>query len=280
MIIADTHSHSEFSGDSNSPMLAYIEKAMSLGLTYFCFTDHHDLYYPEAEKKDGSFGNIFSLDIPNYIKTTNFLKDKFRSKIHLLTGIELGLTNRSLEEYKQILSEHSFDFVIASIHLIEKMDPYYPEFWLHHDSQSGIKKYFMKMLEMLEKFDNFDSLGHLDYVFRYILDEAGNPEDRNYSYSTYADLIEPVLVKLIDMKKALEVNTGGFRAGLGVPNPQPEVLKRYYELGGDKITIGSGCHRPESIAHSFAVCEEILKEIGFTHYEVYENRKAIRLPFH
>lgn len=279
MIIADTHSHSEYSGDSRSPMLAYIERATKLNLNYFYFTDHHDLYYPEAEKKDGSFGNIFSLDISNYIKNLSFLKEKFKSKIHILTGIELGLTIESLKEYESLVSTHPFDFVIASIHLVEGMDPYYPEFWLHHDSQSAIKKYFTKMLEMLEKFENFDSLGHLDYIFRYILDEAGNPEDRNYAYVNYADLIEPILLKLIEMNKALEVNTGGFRAGLGVPNPQPEVLKRYFELGGKKITIGSGAHRPESIAHSFDICEEMLKEIGFTHYEVYENRKPIKIAF-
>lgn len=277
MIIADTHLHTEHSGDSSSPMLDYIEKAVTLGISYLCFTDHHDPYYPEAEKKDGSFGNIFLLEPSKYIKAISFLKEKFSHKLNILTGVELGLSNRALLENEVLLKEHSFDFVIASIHLVEGMDPYYPEFWLHHDSQEGIKKYFLKMYEMLEKFENFDSLGHLDYVFRHVLDEAGNPEERNYSYAQYADLIEPILLKIIQMGKALEVNTGGYRAGLGVPNPQPEVLKRYFALGGRKITIGSGSHRPMNVAHSFLLCEKLLKEIGFTHYEVYKNRKPIQI---
>lgn len=277
MIIADTHLHSEHSGDSSSPMLDYIEKAVDLGLSHLCFTDHHDPFYPEAEKKDGSFGNIFLLDPLKYTKTISFLKEKFSHKIKILTGVELGLTNKSLSENEALLSNFHFDFVIASIHLIDGMDPYYPEFWLHHDSQEGIKKYFLKMYEMLEKFKNFDSLGHLDYIFRHVLDEAGNPEERNYSYTQYADLIEPILCKLIQMDKALEVNTGGYRSGLNVPNPQPEVLKRYYALGGRKITIGSGSHKPMNVAHSFPLCEKLLKEIGFTHYEIYENRKPIQI---
>lgn len=278
MIIADTHIHSDYSGDSTSPMHNYIENALNLGLKYLCFTDHHDLYYPEVERKDGSFGNIFLLNPSNYLKAVSFLKEHFQKEITLLAGVELGLTKKALPEYKTFLSENDFDFVLASIHLIDGMDPYYPEFWLHHDSQEGIKKYFNTMADLLETFTNFDSLGHLDYIFRHILDEAGNPFERNYSLIEYADLIEPILIKLIKMNKALEVNTGGYRAGLGVPNPQPEVLKRYYELGGRKITIGSGCHKPRDIAHSFTACESLLKEIGFTHYEVYQNRKPIEFP--
>lgn len=278
MIIADTHTHSEFSGDSSTTMISYIDKAIKQGLKYFCFTDHYDLYYPEAELKDGTFGNIFLIDLESYDKSVSLLREKFKSEISVLKGIELGLCNRALPEYEDLLSKHQFDFVLASIHLVEGMDPYYPEFWLHHESQSGIKKYFLKMREMLDKFENFDSLSHLDYIFRYVLDEAGNPDDRDYAYYNYADLIEPVLKKVIEMDKAIEVNTGGYRAGLGVPNPQPEVLKRYLELGGNKITIGSDCHKLQHMAYSFDVCEDLLKEIGFTHYEVYENRKPIKIP--
>lgn len=277
MILADTHLHSSFSGDSKSPMKDYIDKSIHLGLKHLCFTEHYDLYYPESELADGSFGNIFLINMPEYISTAKEMKKNYYPDINVLAGIELGLNEKALPKYQDILKSYPFDFVLASIHLVDGFDPYYPDFWLYHDSKEGIKMYFETMANMLEKYDNFDSLAHLDYIFRYVVDEAGNPAERNYSYSKYADFIEPILKKLISMGKALEVNTGGYRHELGVPNPQPEVLKRYLELGGTKITIGSDAHHPKNLAHSFEVCEDLLKGIGFQYYEVYENRTPIQI---
>ena len=42
----------------------------------------------------------------------------------------------------------------------------------------------------------------------------------------FADEIDAILKKLIDMGKALEMNTAGLKYGLGFPNPHPDVLKR------------------------------------------------------
>ena len=41
-VIADTHLHSSFSGDSETPMKDMIEKAIALGLKEICFTEHMD----------------------------------------------------------------------------------------------------------------------------------------------------------------------------------------------------------------------------------------------
>ena len=277
MIIADIHTHTIFSGDSNTPMETQADVAIKDGLKYLCFTDHHDLYYPEAELKDGTFGNIFLLNFPAYFKKAAEVKRIYEGRLNILTGVELGLCEKALPECRALVAENKFDFVLASIHIIDGMDPYYPEFWMSHDSQTAIHKYFTTMLDMLDKYEDFDSLSHLDYIFRYVLDEAGNPDDRNYSYRKYSSYIDPILKKIIDMGKALEVNTGGYRYELGVPNPQPEVLKRYLALGGEKITIGSDGHKPEDLAYAFDECESLLKSLGFKYYEIYINRKPVKI---
>ncbi len=71
---------------------------------------------------------------------------------------------------------------------------------------------------------------------------------------------------------------GGLKYGLGEPNPCREVLKRYHDLGGELITVGSDAHAPEHIAYDFATAETILKEIGFRYYTVFRERKAEQLP--
>ena len=41
-MIYDCHLHTEFSGDSNTPISLQIEKAIELGMKEMCITDHHD----------------------------------------------------------------------------------------------------------------------------------------------------------------------------------------------------------------------------------------------
>ncbi|MGP1612760.1 MAG: histidinol-phosphatase HisJ family protein [Catonella sp.] len=279
MIIADMHTHSAFSGDSEVPIETQLEKAIALGLKHYCLTEHEDLYYPETVDDSGNSINIFKLDLPDYLNKINKLKTAYKNKINILTGIELGLCERALPEYKKLINEHNFDFVIASVHLIDGFDPYYPEFWLYHDRKAAITRYFEIMLEMITKFTDFDALGHLDYIFRYIRDEAGNPTDGHYSYREYADLIDPILMKIIELDKALEINSAGYKYGLESPNPRSKVIKRYKKLGGKKITIGSDGHQPEHLAYDFDKCETLLKELEFDGYYIYENRKPIKINF-
>ena len=88
----------------------------------------------------------------------------------------------------------------------------------------------------------------------------------------YGDDIDVILKLLIDNEKALEVNTGGFNKGLDHPNPREEILKRYKELGGELITIGSDAHRPEDIGFAYDRTEALLKDLGYKYYAVYKQR--------
>ena len=55
------------------------------------------------------------------------------------------------------------------------------------------------------------------------------------------------------MGKGIEVNTAGFKYGLGHPNPTEAVLLRYHELGGEILTLGADAHAPEHVAYAFDV---------------------------
>ena len=122
-------------------------------------------------------------------------------------------------------------------------------------------------------FHNFQTLGHLDYVVRYCREKG-----KDYSYRAFADEIDTILKELIQYDIALEINTGGYKAGLGVPNPTPDVIKRYRELGGEKITFGADAHKPEHIAFHFADAAAIAQEAGFRYYVRFKEKKPEYLP--
>ena len=113
----------------------------------------------------------------------------------------------------------------------------------------------------------------MDYVVRY-----GPNQNKYYSYEEYREYLDPLLVLLIEKGKCLEVNTGGFRHGLGEPNPCIGILKRYRELGGEQITIGSDAHTPEYLAYEFHKTTALLRELGYRFYCVFQNRKPEQLP--
>ena len=53
----------------------------------------------------------------------------------------------------------------------------------------------------------------------------------------------------------MEVNTGGIGYGLKELHPCREVLKRYHDLGGEIVTVGSDAHRPADICREFKRAE-------------------------
>ena len=262
----DTHMHTSFSGDSEADPEAMIREAVRLGLSGICITDHEDLDYPDPDI-------CFELDLPVYEQTILDLKKKYAGKIPVCFGIELGLAPHLTERHRQILSSHPFDFVIGSSHLVNGIDPYYPAYYEGRSEEEAYREYFRSVLANIQAFQDFDVYGHLDYVVRY-----GPDKNRFYSYERYADVIDPILMELIRLGKGIEVNTAGFKYGLGHPNPTEAILCRYRELGGTILTLGADAHAPEQIAWSYASLPGLLKDCGFDSYTVFQNRKPIFLP--
>ena len=99
-------------------------------------------------------------------------------------------------------------------------------------------------------------------------------KDKFYSYETYKDIVDSILSYLIENEKGIEVNTAGLVKGLSNPNPCRDIIKRYRELGGDIITIGSDSHTPDTLGAHFDKAAEILTDCGFKYYCVFANRIA------
>ena len=76
------------------------------------------------------------------------------------------------------------------------------------------------------------------------------------------DLIDEILKTLISKGKGIEINTSGYRYKEDRFYPCTDVVKRYFELGGEIITIGSDSHIKEYITMDFDIVYEFLKSIG------------------
>ncbi len=264
MIIADYHVHSHFSSDSTASMAETVEKAIELGMNKICFTDHMDYDFPVK------YGLPFVFDPDEYFKELDVIADRYKSKIKVLKGIELGLQPYLAPRYKKLLKQYDFDFAIGSSHLVNGMDPYYPEYWRDITAEEGMRTYFQSIIDNVKAFQEFQVYGHLDYIVRYAPDK-----NQSYTYEKYADIIDEMLKTIIGSGKGIEVNTAGYKYGLGFAHPQTDVLNRYKELGGEIITIGSDGHKPEHIGYDFPKAEEMLLSLGFRYYVTYEKKQPV-----
>ncbi len=270
MIKADYHTHSVFSSDSNEPLRNQIESAIDKGLDCICLTDHLD--YDWCEDPEGF---DFMLDTDNYIDCIELLKAEYAGKIEIRTGVELGIQPQVKDDLDAFVNKYTdkLDFIIASTHLVDHMDVYY-ESYFEANADKSILKYLEATLDNLDTFDEFSVYGHLDYIARPAV-KYGYAYDPN----DYMDIYDAILKKIIDMGKGIEINTAGFKAGLSFAHPHSIVLKRYKELGGEIITVGSDAHESAHIAYDFNKVPDILANAGFKYYTVFEGQKPHFLPY-
>lgn len=267
MITADFHVHSDFSSDGKASMEDMIAHGIKQGLKTICFTDHMDYDYPKISTYN------FELEIEDYLKKLQTMKERYKSQIEILTGIELGIQPQVIDRMNELTSKYAFDFIIGSVHIVDQFDPYYPQYWENKTEEEGILRCFTAIKEGCESFQGFNVCGHIDYIFRYA--PSSKAQYKEYPYSYYADVLDEILKTLIKNGKGIELNTSGYKYGLGHPHPKTEILRRYKELGGEIITIGSDAHLPEHLCYDFNRATNLLKDLGYQYYTLFKEGKPI-----
>lgn len=265
MIKSDCHMHTSFSSDSDTPMRDMINAAIDKGLDTICFTEHMDLEFPEK------YGPDFIFDPEEYISKINLYKNYYRGKIEILTGIEIGMKPDLTDKYDTLLASYDWDYVIGSTHLVDNIDPYYSEYWEGRDEKASVIKYFECVYDNIQTYNNYDSLGHLDYILRY-----APSKNSRFGYRDFSDIIDCILKHIIKNGKALEINTSGYKSGLFAPNPAPDIIKRYMELGGSLFTIGSDAHDASHIAYGYNEVYALISSLRIKNYVIYKGRKEIK----
>lgn len=268
MIISDCHLHTAFSTDGVSDMESMILAGIAKGLKYMCFTEHNDY---GAEFREGP--GAFQVDTPAYLDRYRELAEKYKKRITVLFGVEIGLLPGLSEHFNEYAAQFPFDFIIGSSHFAGGLDPYLPEYYDRFSSpHEAYSFYFESELKCAEEFGCYDSYGHIDYALRY------GPDNQDFQYSDYGDVLDALLKTLISKGKMFEINSKGYRTSIKRANPDISVLKRYRELGGEAVTIGSDAHCTEDIASDFDRVHELLEAAGFRYYALFRGRKPEILP--
>ena len=270
----DTHNHCQFSFDGKRTTIeSSARSAYEKGLAGICFTDHYDFFVPDVNAEIETI-NPQIFDISGQQAEIDRVQGLHDDGFKVLKGIEIGMSEESREQTRQILTDNSFDQIIASIHYLEKSDPYYGGYFRGKDCIQAYGTYLETLYSEAVILKDFDIVGHYDYVARYApfaLDSL--------TYKDFGDIFDTLFRYLIENGKGLEINTKSCQGTKGRKTTiDRNVLLRYREMGGEIISLGSDSHDAENVADGFAENAAMLKSLGFRWTSHYENRQLVQLP--
>lgn len=253
----DYHMHSAFSADCRVEMEEMVKESITKGLSEICFTEHIDYDYP-----DDDF--VFDIDKRAYARKINELQQRYDGQIRIKKGIEIGVQPHILKRYEDLLKMERFDFIICSMHTVERKGLHYGELFKGKTIDEAFQAYYEEFLYCVKNFEDYSVLGHVDLIKRYAKERASHP---------FHELLQSIFETIIPLGKGIELNTSGVRYGLSHGLPSEDVLKLYKQCGGEIITLGSDAHKPEDIAFQFKESIDLLKSIGFRYIATFSNRK-------
>lgn len=249
MILEDFHIHSSFCDGKDKPediILSAIAKGMKkIGILIHSYTSFDEDY---CIRKD---------EIPAFIAEINHLKEKYKSEIGILCGVEQDI-------YSECSTE-GFDYVIGSQHYIKHNGSYFPidnseKMFMRMvrevfdgDFYEMAKTYFQIEKEVVSR-TGADIIGHFDLITKF------NENDKLFDTKNekYTSYWKDAADYLTQFGVPFEINTGAISRGYRtLPYPQTEIIS-YIQQNGGKLILCSDSHAKETIGFRFDDFEHLL----------------------
>ena len=263
----DGHVHSDCSPRGVDSVMSLCEQAVHRNLYGFSVTDCCDCdRFDEMQ---------FSERIHESTYCVYKARSVFEDSLIISNGLEVGQPLDNIGKADKIVNSNPFDVILASVKKYpdgkKLKEINYSE--LSELEIIKVLETYYKTLYETSKWENFDVLSQLTLPMRYI-----NSDSAPYFSIRHCDnLIEMILKNLAENGKALEVNTSALRSKLNTILPPIRYLRMFKDLGGEFVTVGSGCHSCASLGADLGEGISLINEAGFDYYCYYYQRKPVRI---
>ncbi|QKJ24157.1 histidinol-phosphatase [Poseidonibacter lekithochrous] len=252
----DLHNHTILCNHAEGTVKEYIEKAISLGIDVYGFTDHAPMDYDPKYRMD-----IIHKEF--YENNVLYLKELYKNDIEILLGYEVDFM-QNIPMLKEVLNA-KVDYLIGSIHFLEPKiktsndnEPWgfdNPEFIGKYKKQNidDIWIDYFDVVKAMADSNHFDVVGHLDLI-------------KVFKFLPNKDIKIIATDALKAIKKAnmvIEINSAGLRKPIAEQYPSKDLLELAYEMD-IPITFSSDAHSVDQIGFSYDKVTSLAKEIGYT----------------
>ncbi len=258
----DYHMHTPLCGHAVGEPREYVEQAIKVGLDEIGFSDHA----PLVTHEDARY-TMKNSELPLYHAMIQKVQKEFKG-FTIKLGIEADFVPGFESKTKALLESYPYDFVIGSVHFIDKWafdDPDEKIKWKDKDINTVYKDYY-KHLRLSAASGLYDIMGHVDLV-------------KKFGHRPTIDLsgeIKETARVFKESKVAVEINTSGLRKPVKEIYPALDALKIYCKAGVP-ITFSSDAHEPWDVGRDYDKAKSHAEAAGYKDYLVFKRRKIERV---
>ncbi|MGF7185110.1 histidinol-phosphatase (PHP family) [Desulfitispora alkaliphila] len=249
-MIVDYHVHGLAHGEFKHTLediKPFVETAIKRGVGELGFTEH-DRFFNE-------------IDFDLY----ETLREMF-PQVKIRMGLEVDFRNGSEQEILKQMEKYNFDYIIGSVHEINRwpfdnadfMDEY------HKWEEEKLYESYFQIISDMAATGQFQVVGHLDLI-------------KVFGYRSRKDVleyVEPVLKVIKKSNMAVEINTNGWHKPVKEVYPEEKILRACFSHG-IPITTSSDAHRPEQVGRDIDKAIQIAKSIGYKEVATFSNKEMI-----
>ena len=241
---ADSHVHTSLCNHASGTMEEYVQAALDRGLTTLTFLEHLEAGISYCERTW-----LTDADFAEYFREGQRLRKKYRERITIRLGVEVGFNPHAVEELRAALARYPFDLVGISYHFffagqrhlnLVSRRPENIAALAALGAEQVIAAYFAGLREAVSVLDGH-MLCHLDAVLRHL-------PGLKFTAAHQAQ-IDDLLAAMAEKNMRLEINTSGFVLR-GEPYPARAILRRAIARG-ISLVVSSDAHQPGQVGRYF-----------------------------
>ncbi len=256
----------EFCEHAVSTLRAVVKAAIEAGFSVFGVSEHAPrsqqrfLYGTEIEK--GYTLERLHTEFDAYTAEVERLAAEFDDRLTVLRGFEAEVVPTASYREEMLAIRPRFEYMVGSVHYVDEVqiDGSPEEFETALAAAGGLEplavRYYEHVAEMVEALEP-EVVGHLDLIRRRA------PLDANLETPAITRAAERALEAVRSVDAILDLNTAGWRKGLGAPYPAPWLVEKA-EAMGIGFCFGDDSHGPADVGAGVEDARAYLLENGVT----------------
>ncbi len=245
----------EFCDHAEGTLESILEAAVERGFSVFGVTEHAPRYeerflYPEEVRLGWDVGRL-TQNFDAYAVEVFRLAEVFSDRLHVLRGFECEVvaTAHYVDQMLGLREKHRFDYCVGSVHHVFELqiDGALDQLDAAVKQAGSLEKlavaYYETVATMVDALKP-EVVGHLDLICRHA--QTTRFED----WASVRDAAGHALDRVAANGGILDLNTAGYRKGLGRPYPAPWLIEAA-QARGIGFCFGDDSHRTSDVGAGF-----------------------------
>ena len=256
----------EFCEHARGTLRGVLDAAVEIGMRTYGLTEHAPRYelrhLYDSERAKGYTLERLQLEFERYAEESRRVQSLFEGRLSVLRGFEAEVVprDRYAELMQGLRSRHGFDYMVGSVHHVGgiSIDESPSHFRAAVDTCGGLEpfavRYYETVRRMIEDLRP-EVVGHFDLLRLHV------PAGSDLATPPVRRAAEEALAAAKAGGSILDLNTAGWRKGLGAPYPEPWIV-RAAAAADIPFCFGDDSHGPSQVGYGIERARKYLLSNG------------------